>query len=101
MADPGFPVGGRGPHRGGLGSRGGYVSKILYVSTKESGPFGVRRASANADLPMMSYFTRYISLLKILACAVRSEHNVPNKNMTSVSTYAIAFAGKICKNCQI
>ena len=39
----GFPVGGRGP-RGGVHSRGGYVSKILYVKMKESGPLGgVRR----------------------------------------------------------
>ena len=31
VADPGFPV-------GGVDSQGGYVSKILYVETKESGP---------------------------------------------------------------
>ena len=42
MADPGFPVGGRGPRMGGVDSRGGYVSKILYVETKESGPLGAR-----------------------------------------------------------
>ena len=35
VADPGFPV-------GGVDSRGGYVSKILYVKTKESGPLGGR-----------------------------------------------------------
>ena len=35
VADPGFPVGG-----GGADPRGGYVSKILYVATKESGPLG-------------------------------------------------------------
>ena len=38
--DPGFPVGGCQPRRGGTNSRGGYVSKILYVKTKESGPLG-------------------------------------------------------------
>ena len=40
VADPGFPVGGHRPHGGGGGvdSRGGYVSKILYVETKESRP---------------------------------------------------------------
>ena len=50
MADPGFPVGG-----GSVDSRGGYVSKIFYVKTKESGPLGggVRRASANVDPPMV------------------------------------------------
>ena len=37
VADPGFPVGG-----GGVDSRGSYVSKILYVKTKESGPLGGR-----------------------------------------------------------
>ena len=40
VADPGFPVGGRGPRRGGVDSRSGYVSQILYVKTKESGPLG-------------------------------------------------------------
>ena len=40
VADPGFPVGGRGPRSGGVDSRGSYVSKILYVKTKESGPLG-------------------------------------------------------------
>ena len=35
MADPGFPVGGRGPHReGGMDSCGGYVSEILYIKWK-------------------------------------------------------------------
>ena len=33
--------GGRGPRRGSVDSRGGYVSKILYVKTKELGPLGV------------------------------------------------------------
>ena len=63
MADPGFPVGGgRGPRRG-VDPRGGYVSKILYVETKESGPLGgggVRGASANIDPPMV------IDLLPVL-----------------------------------
>ena len=39
---------------GGVDSRGGYVSKILYVKTKESGPLGgVRLVSAYVDLPMI------------------------------------------------
>ena len=29
---------------GGVDSQGGYISKILYVKTKESGPLGGRRA---------------------------------------------------------
>ena len=36
VADPGFPMG------GAVDSRGGYVSKILYVEMKESGPLGGR-----------------------------------------------------------
>ena len=36
VADPGFPVG------GGVDSQAGYVSKILYVKKKESGPLGGR-----------------------------------------------------------
>ena len=36
MADPGFPVECQ-PRRGGIDSRGSYVSKILYFETKESG----------------------------------------------------------------
>ena len=53
VADPGFPVGGREPHRGGVDSRGSYVSKTLYVEMKESGPLWgeVRRANP-IDLPM-------------------------------------------------
>ena len=41
VADPGFPVG-RGVDLvgGAVDSRGGYVSQILYVKTKESGPLG-------------------------------------------------------------
>ena len=45
VSDPGFPVGGRRPGRRGADSRGGYVLKIFYVETKESGPLrGVHRA---------------------------------------------------------
>ena len=41
VADPGFPVGGGVDLvGGGVDSRGGYVSKILYVKTKELGPLG-------------------------------------------------------------
>ena len=63
MADPGFPVGGRRPRRRSIDSRGGYISKILYVETKESGPLGgVRRARPRLDPPMMT----------IAACGDRS-----------------------------
>ena len=45
MADPEFPEGGVDLVGGEVDSRGSYVSKILYVETKEFGPLGgVRRA---------------------------------------------------------
>ena len=46
MVDPGFQVGGV-DLVGGVESQGSYISKILYVKTKESGPLeggGVGRA---------------------------------------------------------
>ena len=42
VADPGFPIGGVDIVEGGTNSRGCYVSKNLYVKTKESGPLGGR-----------------------------------------------------------
>ena len=46
VVDPGFPVG------GGVNSRGGYTSKMLYVKTKESGPLGGVRWVRPLDPPM-------------------------------------------------
>ena len=46
VADPGFPVGVGGANLvggGGANSRGGLVSKNLYIKTKESGPLGGAR----------------------------------------------------------
>ena len=40
VADTGFPYGGVDLVGGGVDSRGGYVLKILYDKTKESGPLG-------------------------------------------------------------
>ena len=51
VADPGFPVGAV-DLVGGVDSRGGYVSKILYVETKKSGPLGGVRRSRPLDPPM-------------------------------------------------
>ena len=67
VADPGFPLGGRGPRRGGVDSRGGYVSKILYVKMKEFGPKGGRApGTPPLDPPMGVIFeankTFHISL---------------------------------------
>ena len=41
VADPWFPIGDVDLVGGGIDSRGGYVSKILYVEMKESGPQGM------------------------------------------------------------
>ena len=56
MADPGFPVGGGVDLVGGaVDPRGGYVSKILHVKRKESGPVGGGRApgAPPLDPPML------------------------------------------------
>ena len=55
MADPGFPVGGGVDLVwGAVDPRGSYVSKILHVKTKESGPIGggARRVRPPLDPPM-------------------------------------------------
>ena len=53
VVDPGFPVGGHGPHGGAVDPQGGYVSKILHVKTKESGPIGGAHTGCTPlDLPM-------------------------------------------------
>ena len=40
MADPGFPVGGRGPVRGGVDLRRGCFLAKMYAKMKEFGPVG-------------------------------------------------------------
>ena len=52
MADPGFLQRGVDLVGGGMDSRYGYVSKILYVKTKESGPLGGVRRARSLDWPM-------------------------------------------------
>ena len=42
VADPGFPVGGRGPVRGGMDLRHRHFSVKLYAKMKELGPVGGR-----------------------------------------------------------
>ena len=54
LADPGFPV-------GGVDSRGGYVSKLLYIETKESGPFRGEHAPGTPPLDLPK--ERYVILL--------------------------------------
>ena len=45
VADPGFPVEGRAPVRGGVDLRRGHFSGKIYAKMKELGPIrGVRRA---------------------------------------------------------
>ena len=40
MADPGFPVGGHAPIRGGVDLRHGHFSVKMYAKMKELGPIG-------------------------------------------------------------
>ena len=42
VADPGFPVGGRGPIRGGMDLQHGHFLAKMYAKTKELGPVGGR-----------------------------------------------------------
>ena len=53
VADPEFPVGGV-DLVGGIDFRGGYISKILCVETKESGPLGVGRGACAGHAPLRS-----------------------------------------------
>ena len=53
VADPGFPGGGIDLVGEGVDSWGSYVSKILYVEMKESGPLsGACAGHATLDPPM-------------------------------------------------
>ena len=54
-----FPWGGVDLVGGGVDSRGGYVSKILYVKTKELGPLGGRAPGAPPPRSANAYFTRH------------------------------------------
>ena len=58
VADPGFPVGGGVDLvQGAVDPRGSYVSKILHVKTKESGPRrgGRTPGAPPLDLPMLCF----------------------------------------------
>ena len=63
MTDRGFPVGRGGTNLvgGGADSRDGYVSKILGVKTKESGPLGegARAGGAPLDPPLVHLRPRH------------------------------------------
>ena len=47
-----------------MDSRGGYVSKILYIKTKESGPFGGVPRARPLDPPM--YYNEVLTFKSIL-----------------------------------
>ena len=66
VADPGFPVGGGGVDlvRGAVDPRGGYVSKILHVKTKESGPVGGGARAGRAP-PRSANVDNYIMIFHI------------------------------------
>ena len=54
VADPGFPAGAVDLVRGCVDSRGSYISQILYVEMKESGPLGGRApGTPPLDPPML------------------------------------------------
>ena len=76
VADPGFPVGGGVDLvRGAVDPRGGYISKILHVKTKESGPIGGARAgrapprSANGNALFVNEHKETIKFLEIRMAA--------------------------------
>ena len=50
-------AGSRISRRGGVDSRGGYLSKILYVKMKESGPLGGVHWARPLDPPMLWHLT--------------------------------------------
>ena len=56
MADPGFPVGGRAPIRGGVDLRYEHFSVKMYAKMKELGPIGGGVCLARPPLdPPMQY----------------------------------------------
>ena len=63
VADTGFPMGGRPLRRGGADSRGGFVLKILFVETKESGPLGWGTCAGHAPLDPPMHWHVVLKLL--------------------------------------
>ena len=83
VADPGFPVGG-----GGVDSRGGYVSKILYVKMKESGPLGGACAGhAPSRSAKECYYLK--KKYKNLDFWSRNGSHFENKNCLSIQTWGM------------
>ena len=75
-----FPYGGHQPRRGGgADSQGGYVSKILYVETKESGPLGGMRWACPLDLSMTSFID--IVTLRCVAAGVLKTREMHESQM--------------------
>ena len=79
VADPGIPVGGRRPRGGGANSRGSYVSKSLYVKTKESGPLG-GAAGAPLDPPMLGGKSKLLISILVLAATITVPYLGPAHN---------------------
>ena len=59
-----FPLGGMDVVKGGVASRGGYISKILYVKMKESGPLGGGVHGARPLDPPKQFFRFDIKILR-------------------------------------
>ena len=71
VANPGFPLGGVDLVGGGIDSRGSYISKIVYVEMKESGPLGVERAPGTPLDPTMNrvlviFFVKFMSCCHLI-----------------------------------
>ena len=57
VADPGFPIGGRAPVRGGMDLRCGHFSVKMYAKMKELGPIGGRApGTPPLDPPMVMIY---------------------------------------------
>ena len=59
MADPGFPVGGHAPVRGGVDLRRRHFFPKMYAKTKELGPIGGARRTRPLDPPMHLQIVQY------------------------------------------
>ena len=99
VADPGFPVGGRGPRRGGVDSRGGYISKNFYVKMKEFGPLGGGACAGHAPSRSANVYD-VLYLLKVhshRALAATLQIGYKAHSLYSISGNANANANAWCE----